>query len=53
MGNKGAKAGAKPISKKPVKLGSKDYAFLVKQTGLTKVQIDDIFSKFNMNNADA
>ena len=54
MGNKGAKdgKGAKPVAKKPAKLSSKDYKFLTTQTGMTKEQIDGIFSKFNNNNAD-
>ncbi len=49
MGNKGAK----PVTKKPPKLSSKDYKFLTKQTGLTKDQINEIFAKFVEGNADA
>ncbi len=52
MGNKGGKAQKKKISKKPAKLSSKDYKFLVKQTGMTKDQITEIFNKFNQNNPD-
>ena len=52
MGNKGGKGAAKPISKKPPKLSSKDYKFLTKQTGLTKDGINEIFAKFCANNAD-
>lgn len=50
MGNKGGKA--KKVSNKPPKLSSKDYKFLVKQTGMSKDQITDIFNKFNENNPD-
>jgi len=49
MGNKGAK----PVTKKPPKLSSKDYKFLTKQTGLTKDQINEIFAKFIEGNADS
>jgi len=51
MGNKGGKD-AKPVSKKPSELTSKDYKFLTTQTGMTKASIDDLFSKFNSNNPD-
>ena len=52
MGNKGTKAGAKPIKKKPAKLSSKDVKFLTKQTGMEKQQIQEFFDKFNNNNPD-
>lgn len=52
MGNKGGKAQKTKISKKTAKLSSKDYKFLIKQTGMTKEQITDIFNKFNANNPD-
>ena len=52
MGNKGTKAGAKPIKKKPAKLSSKDVKFLTKQTGMDKNQIQEFFDKFNSNNPD-
>jgi len=51
MGNKGGKD-AKPVSKKPSELTSKDYKFLTTQTGMTKASIDDLFNKFNSNNPD-
>lgn len=52
MGNKGTKAGAKPIKKKPAKLSSKDVKFLTKQTGMNKQQIQEFFDEFNNNNPD-
>ncbi len=52
MGNKGGK-GAKPVTKNPPKLSSKDYKFLTTQTGMTKASIDEVFAKFVQGNADA
>lgn len=46
MGNKGTK---KP---KSTELSKKDLDFLVKQTGLPKADIQNIFNKFNANNPD-
>ena len=48
MGNKGAK----PASKKPTKLSSKDVSFLSKQTGMSKDEIGNFFEKFSANNPD-
>ena len=50
MGNKGGKAQKQKISK--TKLSSKDYKFLVKQTGMTKDHIGEILKKFNKDNPD-
>ena len=52
MGNKGVKAGAKPVAKKPAKLSSKDVSFLTKQTGMSKEQIQTFYDNFNSNNPD-
>ena len=50
MGNKGAK-GAK-VPAKSTKLNDKDIKHLSAQTGLSKEQIQSIFTQFSANNPD-
>ncbi len=54
MGNKGAKGGKgsnATVSKK-TEFSKKEIDFLVGQTGLSKVEITQIYEKFNANNPD-
>ena len=50
MGNKGSKKNVPP---KPPKLSSKDFKFLVKQTGMSMDEVNEIFDQFAANNPDA
>ena len=50
MGSKGSK---KNVPAKPAKLSSKDRKFLMKQTGYSQEEVENIFALFSERNPDA
>ncbi len=49
----GAKGSKKDVPPKPPKMNSKDLKFLVKQTGMSKEDVNKVFTSFVENNSDA
>ena len=49
----GAKGSKKNVPPKPPKLSSKDLKFLMKQTGMSKEDVSEVFTAFVENNPDA